>query len=638
MTERTPERKTASQHTAKAQTPFTQRVANGGVEDFELASRGLIATGSPRQVQSDFGSVVWDLDSFAFLDAPTVPDSVNPSLWRQAKLNNIAGLFEVAPSIFQVRGMDISNVTFIMGDTGWIIIDPLTARETASAALAMVNEHLGARPVHAIIYSHSHADHFGGVLGVLSEEERTAGNVKFIAPEGFLEEAVSENIIAGNAMIRRAMYMYGVLLPRDEQGHVDVGLGKAMPSFPSSALIAPNVIIEKTGTEIVIDGVRMVFQLTPGSEAPAEMNIFFPDMRALCMAENCTANLHNIYTLRGAQVRDSLNWSKYIDESIDLYATNSDVVFASHHWPRWGTEKLIAFLESQRDTYRFIHDQTLRLANLGYTMNEIAEEVKLPKELGDEFFNRDYYGTVAHNTKAVYQRYLGWFDANPAHLNPHIPVEAAKRYVAFMGGSAAVLEKAQKSFDEGDYRWVAEVVNHVVFAEPENEEARLMQADTLEQLGYQSESGPWRDFYLSGALELRQNGTAFKGIKSNALRPGFTHAMMTGQVFDLIGVRLNAPRSEGLMLMFALNISDRNEKWTFGVKNGVIQTHVGHRGAFDATITTTFDDFAHFASKAEALAELTDRPGTAITGDAAKLDTFLSLLDYFTFGFDLVLP
>jgi len=642
MTERTPERKPATTHTTAAQSPFLARVARGSSEDFEIASRGLIASGSPRVVKNGFDVDVWDLDSYAFLDEPShvdaPPTTVNPSLWRQGRLNNIAGLFEVAPSIYQVRGMDISNVTFIKGDTGWIVIDPLSAKETAAAALDMVNEHLGSRPVHAVIYTHSHADHFGGVLGVLSEEEQKPDKIKFIAPEGFLEEAVSENIIAGNAMIRRAMYMYGVLLPRDAQGHVDTGLGKGMPRMPSSALIAPNLYIEKTGTELVIDGVRMIFQLTPGSEAPAEMNIFFPDMRALCMAENCTATLHNIYTPRGAQIRDTLNWSKYIDESIDLYAQSSDVVFASHHWPRWGAQKIVSFLESQRDTYRYIHDQTLRLANLGHTMNEIAEELELPKELGDEFFNRDYYGTVSHNAKGVYQRYLGWFDANPAHLNPHIPVEAAKRYVAFMGGADAVMQKAQKSFDEGDYRWVVEVVNHVVFADPENETARLFQADALEQLGYQSESGPWRDFYLSGAQELRSNGTMFRNVKSNALRPGFLHAMTTGQVFDLIGVRLNAPRAQSHSLRFHLTITDRNEQWTFGVRNGVLQTHVGHRDAADATISATFEAFAQFASKAEMLSELSDQSGTSIAGDSAKLELFLTLLDYFTFGFEIVLP
>ena len=354
----------------------------------------------------------------------------------------------------------------------------------------------------------------------VGDDDVVEGRAVVIAPQGFLEAAISENVLAGTVMIRRAMYMYGALLPKDAQGHVDTGLGKGLPALPSVALIAPTHEVTATGEELVMDGVRLVFQMTPGTEAPAEMNIFVPEERALCMAENCTANQHNVYTLRGAQVRDALMWSKYIDQSLELYAHQCDVLFASHHWPRWGQADLSAYLASQRDAYRYVHDQTLRLANHGRTMNEIAEELVLPAGLGDEFFNRGYYGTLSHNAKAVYQRYLGWFDGNPAHLNPHPPVEAATRYVAFMGGADAVLEKARASFAQGDYRWVVEVVNHVVFADPENEPARLLQADALEQLGFQSESGPWRDFYLSGAMELRSNGTVLKGVTGNALGAG----------------------------------------------------------------------------------------------------------------------
>ena len=416
MAELTPERKPASGVTEARQTDVRQKIASGSNDDFEIAERGRIAPGAPRQVPGRFGHAVWDLDSYAFLDDPVLkenpPTTVNPSLWRQSRLNNIAGLFEVAPSIYQVRGMDISNVTFIAGETGWIVIDPLTAEETASAALALIDEHVGARPIRAVVYTHSHTDHFGGVHGLLSEEEITSGDVKLIAPAGFLEAAISENVLAGTAMLRRATYMYGALLAHDAQGHVDTGLGKGLPALPSVGLAAPNIEIETTGTELVIDGVRMVFQITPGTEAPAEMNIFFPEMRALCMAENCTSNQHNVYTLRGAQIRDALLWSKYIDESLELYGAGTDVVFASHHWPRWGDEAITRFLASQRDAYRYVHDQTLRLANLGFTANEIAEQLALPAGLEDEFFNHGYYGTVSHNSKAVYQRYLGWFDGN----------------------------------------------------------------------------------------------------------------------------------------------------------------------------------------------------------------------------------
>ena len=610
LAEVTPERKPASEVTERLHEAVRQRIEGSDRVDFELASRGRIAEGSPRQVLGRFGHAVWDLDSYAFLDDPSLaarpPTTVNPSLWRQGRLNNIAGLFEVAPRIYQVRGMDISNVTFVEGASGWIVIDPLTAEETARAALDLVEEHLGERPVHAVIYSHSHVDHFGGVRGLLSEHDISSRHVELIAPAGFLEAAISENVVAGTVMLRRATYMYGALLSHDAQGHVDTGLGKSVPALPTVGLVAPTFEIETTGTELVIDGVRMVFQITPGTEAPAEMNIFFPDLRALCMAENCTANQHNVYTLRGAQVRDALAWSKYIDESLALYAPQSDVVFASHHWPRWGADAIAQFLASQRDAYRYVHDQTLRLANLGHTANEIAEQLELPRALEDEFFNRGYYGTVSHNSKAVYQRYLGWFDGNPAHLWPHPPTEAARRYVEFMGGADAVLERAKAYFAEGDYRWVVEVVNHVIFAEPDNERARLVQADALEQLGYQSESGPWRDFYLTGALELRSNGTTMKGLRGNALRPGLVNSMTPELALDLLGVRLNGPRAEHLAFDVNVTIADRDDDpWTFGVRHGVLHSrHVARVQDAPVDVTTSIEAFVAFASGSKSVEEL----------------------------------
>jgi alkyl sulfatase BDS1-like metallo-beta-lactamase superfamily hydrolase len=602
----------------------------------------MIAPGAPRQVVGRYGQVLWDLDAYEFLDDPATnvpPSTVNPSLWRQGQLNNVSGLFAVTPSIFQVRGMDISNVTFISGRTGWIVIDPLTSEETARAALAMVNEHLGQRPVRAVIYTHSHTDHFGGVHGVVSDDDVAGGDAVVIAPVGFLEAAISENVLAGTAMIRRAMYMFGVLLPRDAQGHVDTGLGKGMPALPSVALIAPTHEVTATGEELTIDGVRLVFQITPGTEAPAEMNIFIPEERALCMAENCTANQHNLYTLRGAQVRDALMWSKYIDEALALYAHECDVLFASHHWPRWGQDELSHYLASQRDAYRYVHDQTLRLANHGLTMNEIAEELELPAGLGDEFFNRGYYGTLSHNAKAVYQRYLGWFDGNPAHLNPHPPVDAATRYVEFMGGADLVLDRARTSFDEGDYRWVVEVVNHVVFAEPDNEPARLLQADALEQLGYQSESGPWRDFYLSGAMELRSNGTLLKGLAGNALGSGIVRSMTPELLLDLLGVRLNGPRCADFEIEVELVVADRgDERWSFGVRHGVVHARRDGRPTAPVGVVTSIAALASFASGAQSVDELLERDDFLVTGDADRLREFTGLLDVFGFGFDIVLP
>jgi alkyl sulfatase BDS1-like metallo-beta-lactamase superfamily hydrolase len=642
MEKATPERKAASSATDESQRAVLASLESASASDFERASRGMIAPGAPRQVPGRFGQVLWDLDAYAFLDDPDTiepPSTVNPSLWRQGRLNNIAGLFEVTPAIFQVRGMDISNVTFISGETGWIVIDPLTSEETAHAALSMVNEHLGERPVRAVIYTHSHTDHFGGVRGVVNDDDVASGRVSIIAPVGFLDAAISENVLAGTVMIRRAMYMYGVLLPKDAQGHVDTGLGKGMPGLPSVALIAPTHEITATGEELSVDGVRLVFQLTPGTEAPAEMNIFVPAERALCVAENCTANQHNVYTLRGAQVRDALMWSKYIDQSLELYAAQCDVLFASHHWPRWGQADLSIYLASQRDAYRYVHDQTLRLANHGRTMNEIAEELELPPGLGGEFFNRGYYGTLSHNAKAVYQRYLGWFDGNPAHLNPHPPVEAATRYVSFMGGADSVMEQARASFAEGDYRWVVEVVNHVVFAEPDNESARLLQADALEQLGYQSESGPWRDFYLSGAMELRSNGTVLKGLAGNALGSGIVSSMTPELLLDLIGVRLNGPRSADFEIEVELMVADRgDERWSFGVRNGVLHARRGARSVGSVGIISSVAAFAAFAAGSKSLDELIARDDFEVTGDVARLRGLVELLDVFEFGFEIVLP
>ncbi len=638
----TPERKVASPSTVELQRAALASIATASASDFERATRGMIAPGTPRQVSGRFGQVLWDLDAYAFLDDPNViepPSTVNPSLWRQGRLNNIAGLFEVTPSIFQVRGMDISNVTFISGGTGWIVIDPLTSEETARAALKMVNEHLGERPVRAVIYTHSHTDHFGGVHGVVNDDDVAQGRVAVIAPEGFLDAAISENVLAGTVMIRRAMYMYGVLLPKDPQGHVDTGLGKGMPGLPSVALVAPTREITTTGEELTIDGVRLVFQITPGTEAPAEMNVFVPDERALCMAENCTANQHNVYTLRGAQVRDALKWSKYIDQSLELYADQCDVLFASHHWPRWGQAELSDYLASQRDAYRYVHDQTLRLANHGMTMEEIAEVLVLPDGLGREFFNRGYYGTLSHNAKAVYQRYLGWFDGNPAHLNPHPPVEAAKRYVDFMGGADSVLARARASFAEGDYRWVVEVVNHVVFADPDNETARLLQADALEQLGFQSESGPWRDFYLSGAMELRSNGTVLKGLAGNALGSGIVSSMTPELLLDLIGVRLNGPRSVDFEVEIELVITDRgDERWGFGVRNGVVHARRDARNSGSVGVISSIAAFAVFATGSQSFDDLLARDDFAVTGDVVRLRELVEKLDVFEFGFEIVVP
>ncbi|MCB1030237.1 MAG: MBL fold metallo-hydrolase [Acidimicrobiales bacterium] len=541
---------------------------HGDDNERHLAERGLIAEASSPQILHAGGWPVWDLEAFEFL-AQKAPAEVHPGLWAQAQRNSIAGLFEMAPGFYQVRGLDLANMTVIEAETGWIVIDPLTSEETARAALNLVNEHLGAREVVAVIYTHSHIDHFGGVRGVVDEDDVTAGRVQIIAPAGFLEAAVSENILAGNVMTRRATYMYGALLPKGPRGHVDCGLGKGVPLLASQGLIAPTVEIIETGTEMVVDGVRICFQVTPDTEAPAEMNFHFPDHRILCMAENCTCTMHNLYTPRGAQVRDALSWSKYLQEALDLFGDRSDVCFASHHWPRWGHDEIVEQISIHRDMYRYLHDQTLRMANHGLVASEIAEKLEFPDELAEEPTARGYYGTISHNVKAIYQRYLGWFDANPAHLHNHPPVAAAKRYVEFMGGAESVLAKARKSFEQGDYRWVVEVVNHVVFADPENLEAKLLQADALEQLGYQAESGPWRTFYLSGAQELRHGHPVGSGGGSGP-SSDLVGAMSVEMLIDYLAIRLRNHVSGSKAWSLRLEVGDRSESWTIGIQRGTL--------------------------------------------------------------------
>ena len=631
------EPKDATASTAAANAAVADVLPLDDPRDLERATRGRLAPPSSAQVHAAGGWAVWDLDAYAFLDEDC-PPTVNPSLWRQARLNSIAGLFEVAEGFYQVRGLDLSNVSFIAGDTGWVVVDPLTSAETAAAALALVTEHLGARPVHAVIYTHSHVDHFAGVRGVVDEADVRAGRVEIIAPAGFLDAAISENVVAGTVMNRRATYMYGALLPRGPRGHVDAGLGKSIPLLGTTGLIAPTREITETGTELVIDGVRIEFQLTPGTEAPAEMNFHFPDRRILCMAENCSANQHNLYTLRGAQVRDALAWSKYLQEAIERYAGVTDVLFASHHWPRFGADDAREHLEVQRDLYRYLHDQSLRLANKGLTMVEVAEELALPEALARDFSARDYYGTVNHNAKAVYQRYLGWFDGNPAHLHPHPPVAAARRYVEFMGGADEVLRRARASFDEGDYRWVAEVVNHVVFDDPDNAEARRLQADALEQLGYQAESGPWRGFYLTAAQELRHGHPQGSGSGITVSRD-VVSAMTTELLLDFLGVRLHGGRAAEVTLHLTLRVTDRDEVWAVGLERGALHAVAGREAeAPDATVSLPHEALAELVLGTSDLDQQLAAGAVAVEGDADVLRTLAGLLDTFTIWFPIVTP
>ena len=478
----------------------------------------------------------------------------------------------------------------------------------------------------AVIYTHSHVDHYGGILGVASPEEIEAG-LPIIAPEGFLKEAVSENVLAGNAMSRRATYMYGAMLQKDAKGHVDSGLGKGV-SGGRVALVPPTVSISRTGERLEVDGIEIVFQVTPDAEAPAEMNFYFPKFRALCMAENCTCHLHNIYTPRGAQVRDAKSWSGYINEARDLFGRDAKVMFASHHWPRWGGAEIDVFLRKQRDLYKFIHDQTLRMANHGMNAPEIAEVLRLPPTLASEWYTRGFYGTVSHNAKAVYQRYLGWFDGNPAHLNPHPPVETGKRYVSVMGGAEAVMAEARRAQAEGDYRWGAEVLNHLVFADPDNEEARALQADLLEQMGYQSESGPWRDFYLMGAQELRTPIPASATPRQAA--PGQLRNLPAESLLDSLSVRLNGEAAGALDLELTVRFTGGEGVFTLKVENAVLHYRVGDGAPEVALSRDQLIDLVLGAAELKDVAA--GQPGEA------ALASLLSVLDRFDLWFGIVTP
>lgn len=603
------------------------------IQDFEDARRGFVGTAEESAVRGDDGAV-WDLAAYGFLDRDC-PPTANPSLWRQSRLAAQHGLFEVTEGIYQVRGFDLSNMTIVEGDSGVLVIDPLISQETAAAALALYRRHRGDRPVTGVLYTHSHVDHFGGVRGVLSDEDVAAG-VPVIAPEGFLEHAVSENVYAGTAMGRRAAYMYGAALPTGERGQIGAGLGQTT-STGTTTLIPPTLYVTHTGQTETVDGIPMVFQLTPGTEAPAELNIHFPDHAALCMAENATHNLHNLLTLRGAQVRNPYVWAHYLTEAIQLFAPHVDVAFASHHWPTWGRDRVLTFLSEQRDLYAYLHDQTLRMLNEGMTPLEIAEAMEMPPALERAWHTHGYYGSVSHNTKAVYQHYLGWFDGNPAHLWEHPPVEAATRYVDFMGGADTVLRRARESYASGDFRWVAQVVNHVLFADPDNAEARALQADALEQLGYGSENGTWRNFYLTGALELREGPV---GTPTVAASPDIMRALPLTQLLDSLAIRVDGPRSWDADLAIRFRLSD-GDPVSLRLRNGVLIHTAGPtpgERAPDTEIALTETDLRALLLGAVSLGDLAEKGRAEITGDPDKLAELFSYLSAPDPDFAIVTP
>jgi len=631
------EHKDASEFTRKINEAVLGELPFDYTKDFEDAARGFIAPlNDGGTVNGEHGFPVFNGGVLDFVvdDAPA-PETVNPSLWRNAKLLKKGGLFKVVDRIYQVRGQDLSNLTIVEGDTGLILMDPLVSTETARAALELYFEHRPRKDVVAMIHSHSHVDHYGGVKGVIDEENVKAGKVRVIAPVGFLEAAVSENVMAGNAMTRRASYHTGVLLPPGPKGHVGVGLGKSL-SLGTVTLIPPTEDITETGQKLTIDGLTFEFLLAPDTEAPAEMHWFIEELGALTAAENCCHTLHNTYTLRGAPTRDPQAWSQYLNETIDRWGDRTEVLYGMHHWPVWGDD-VLRTLRNGRDAYRYINDQTLRLANHGYTPVEIAEMITFPPELDREWSLRGYYGTVNHNVKATYVKYLGWFDGNPANLHVLPPEEAAKRYVDLMGGAEKVLSEARKAFDRGEYRWVAEVVNHVVFADPANEDARELQADTLEQLGYQSESGSWRGFYLTGAQELR-HGAPQIPVPSTATADT-VRAMNLPLLFNYFAMRLDGPKAAGREITLNLRFTDTGEDAVLELRSGTLNHSMGRNVAeADATVRLERQDIDAVLTGEADLVEQAKRGSIEVEPDIAPLAELFDLLDDFELFFNIVEP
>ena len=629
--------KPASDATRAANDALLQELPFNDKTSFELAHKGFIAPLPQEPIKGASGNMIWDPAKYGFIkEGEAAPATTNPSLWRQSQLINISGLFQVTDGIYQVRNYDLSNMTIVEGKNGITIFDPLISSETAKAALELYYKHRPKKPVVAVIYTHSHVDHYGGVRGVVDEKDVKAGKVRISAPLGFLEHAVAENVMAGTAMSRRASYMYGNLLPPSETGQLGAGLGTTT-SAGTVTLIPPTDIISKTGEKRVIDGLTYEFLYAPGSEAPAEMMYYIKEKKALNTAEDSTHTLHNTYSLRGAKIREPLPWSKYLNEALKLWGDDVQVMYAMHHWPVWGNKDVREQLSSQRDMYRYINDETLRLANKGFTMTEIAEQVKLPKSIASRFSNRGYYGSLNHNVKATYVLYLGWFNGNPATLNELPPDEEGKRYVDMMGGADAVLKKAREYYDKGDYRWVAEVVNHVVFADPSNQAAKNLQADALEQLGYQAESGPWRNFYLTGAKELREG--VQKLPTPDTASPDTVKAMDLDLFFDYLAMRLKGPEVADKHIALNLDFTDLKKKYLLEMGNGVLNHTEGLQSKdADATLQLTRDTLNKLMLKQTTLKDAVASGELKVDGNQDKLTELMSYMDNFDFWFNIVTP
>jgi len=603
--------------------------------DFEEAKKGFIAEPSYRKIMAETGTVAWNIGQYDFLlEEGKDFKSIHPSLQRQAILNMHYGLYEVIPGIYQIRGYDLANITFVKSKTGWIVFDPLTSKETAKAALDFINEKLGARPVVGVVYSHSHGDHFGGVRGVADEADVRSGKVKIIAPIGFMKHAVSENVYAGNAMSRRLWYQYGVLLPAGPNGHVDQSIGKNISSG-NIGLIAPNIVITKDIENLTIDGVKMVFQNTPGTEAPAEMNTYFPDMKAFWAAENITGTIHNVYTLRGALIRDALEWSNQINRALYLFGQEATVMFASHSWPRWGNDRIQEVMKSQRDMYANMNNQVLNLANKGVTVNEIQNVFEVPMSLQKQWSARSYHGSVEHNVRGILNRYLGYWDANPATLVPLSPGESAPLYVEMMGGASKIIAKGKSLFNEGKYKYAMEILNKLVYAEPTNQEAKDLLADNFEQLGYQAESPSVRNSYLAGAYELR-NGIP-TGATPKTGSPDLVSAISTELFLNFLGVRLDSKKAVDTHFTMNLVTPDNGEKFAIELSNATLTSLSGFQSKNpDLALTVNRSDLLQVMFGQTTFEELLKSGKAKAVGDMAILGKLMGMLDTFEVGFEIM--
>lgn len=601
--------------------------------DFDNAARGFIASFEDTKIRNEAGGIAYDFGAYDFLDGPA-PDTANPSLWRQSQLVSKHGLFKVTEGIYQIRGYDLSNITFIKGDTGWIVVDPLITKETAARAKALLDRELGVFPITAIVYTHSHLDHYGGVRGLISERDVENG-VQIIAPDGFVLETVSENILAGNAMGRRASYMFGSLLPKQADGQIGVGLGPTISSG-TPGMIYPTINVDHTGQTVTIDGLKMEFILALDAEAPSEFMFYLPKYKAFCQAEIINHTFHNLYTPRGAKVRDGKKWSKYIDEAIYLYGDETEVSFGSHHWPVWGAENAKKLWKGQRDLYRYVHDQTLRLANQGHTMHEIPDLLNLPDGIAKSFANRGYYGTVSHNSKAQYQLYFGYFDGNPANLDPLGPVATGKKFVEYMGGADNIITKAKADFDKGEFRYAATALNHIMFAQPDHQQAANLLADTYTQLGYMAESGSWRDFYLTGAVELRNGVMNLPTVRTSS--PDMIRAIPLDLYFDLLAVRLNGPKAAKKDRRLNFELTDTNEKALLIISNGALHHRMGQMDGAAPTLRLTRAALDQLNLKQKTFVTLLKEGSLSIDGNPLAVKSFFGLIEEPEFWFEIVRP